>query len=453
MGSDLLSWATGIPTLIIIISLLVVAHEWGHFAAAKWFKMRVEDFSLFFGPVLWKIGKRNGTEYHVRSIPFGGFVKIAGMEPDDLSSGQPILQAVRSSVSSAIENDPLARLLKTLQSEGIVSIPLESISDDVRNALRAAFGADGQMTPSGRADLQALRNTTHLTDGERTLIGMALDADERARDASLYSNRPIYQRAIVIFAGPLASLAFGFVLFCIMGFTVGLPSEPTNQIMYVTPKSVAQQADLRIGDRIVAIDGAPIRTGKEMIDRIHASKGKRIILTVERGGERLLKAVTPATVTYRNDRGVEVSEGRIGIAPNYSMRRAGPVESVVNGSLRTYVSLYFLIHTLEHRQTEEVGGPIMMGQMTTAMQKLGIAHLLTMAAGLSLSLGVMNLLPIPILDGGHLLLLALEKIRRRRLSTREMVGAQMVGLGLIAMLVVFVMYNDIARTLSGNAPR
>jgi regulator of sigma E protease len=148
-----------------------------------------------------------------------------------------------------------------------------------------------------------------------------------------------------------------------------------------------------------------------------------------------------------------VSEGRIGIAPNFSMRRAGPVESIVSGSLRTYYSLYFLIHTLEKRQTEEVGGPILMGQMTTAMQKLGIAHLLTMAAGLSLSLGVMNLLPIPILDGGHLLLLSLEKLRRRRLSTREMVGAQMVGLGLIAMLMIFVMYNDIARTLSGNAPK
>ncbi len=453
MGSDLFGWVTGIFALIIMISVLVIAHEGGHFAAAKWFKMRVEDFSLFFGPVLWRIGKRDGTEYNVRSVPFGGFVKIAGMEADDISSGQPILLAVRTSVANAVANDPLTTLLRTLEQDGIVSIDPQSISEDVRAALRASFGPDGKMTDDGRADLEALKHSPRITDGEHTLIDIALNADERSRDEALYSNRPIYQRAAVIFAGPLASLIAGFVLFCITGFTVGLPAEATNQIAYVVPKGVAQKVGLRIGDRIAAINGTPVRDGKALVERIHASNGKRLVLTVQRGGETLTLAVD-VPFTYKDEAtGKEVREGRIGIQPNSEMRRAGPVESVRVGSLRTYFSLYFLLHALKQRQTEEMGGPIMMGQMTTALQRLGPAHLLTMAASLSLSLGVLNLLPIPILDGGHLLLLAIEKLRRRRLSTREMVSAQMVGLGLIAMLLVFVMYNDIARTISGNAPR
>jgi regulator of sigma E protease len=146
--------------------------------------------------------------------------------------------------------------------------------------------------------------------------------------------------------------------------------------------------------------------------------------------------------------------GRIGIALDAPVERVGLVASVVAGTNDTVGYVHDLFYMLAKRGPKEtLGGPIAMVQMGTAAQRSGFATLFRLTAIFSLSLGIMNLLPIPILDGGHLLLLGLEKVRRRRLSPREVYKAQMVGLALLAALVCFVMYNDIVRTIQGNAPQ
>jgi regulator of sigma E protease len=451
---ELLNWAKGIGSLLIIISILVIAHEYGHYAAAKWFKMRVEDFSLFFGRVLWRIGKWGDTVYNIRAVPLGGFVKIAGMEAEDISSGRPVLAAIKSPPAEG--EDPLQRFLAQLEKDGTASVDYAAIRPEVRERLAAALNDDGTLTFAGRGDLQELRRSPSLSSDEQNLIEMVLYADTRATDPALYMNKPLYQRAIVIAAGPAASLLFGFVLFCLMGMTVGMPdpdAKPTTQVADVRPGGVAKEAGIRIGDFVRAIDGVPLPDGETMVKTIHASAGKPITLTIERSGRTFEVRVVPKPTEMTGADGVRKTIGLIGITPNFEMRRVGPLESIRDGAYMSYYSLRALVMVLRRGEVRDsVGGPIAMGQMATAMQRLGLAHLVNMAAMFSLSLGIMNLLPIPILDGGHLLLLAVEKVRRRRLSPREIYRAQLVGLSLLAMLIVFVMYNDIARTLDGRAP-
>lgn len=459
----MLDWITGIAYLLLILSVLVVVHEWGHFIVAKLCGMRVEEFALFFGKRLVSLGKRGDTEYNIRSLPFGGFVKIAGMDPDDISGGRPILDAIRDPQFS--KADGLEDLIKRLDSDSMAEIDPANVSESIRGLLHSAMDSRGQLTEEGRADLEAKQASPQVSDDEKKLIQMVLLADSRAMDPGLYSQKPIYQRALTIFAGPFMSLFFGYFLFCIMGMTIGLPGDKQTNQVQVLPDGAARKAGLRTGDRIAAINGTPTPTGEALSDMIHENPNRPLDLTVERGGQTLHIAVTPeAKDLYKYDKKtrevvldakgkpVKEKQGLIGVMPNFVFVRYSPVKSIVIGTQMTKGYVIALANVLRTKKgiQDNVGGPIAMGQQAVALQKLGLPHMTLMAATLSLGLGIMNLLPIPILDGGHLLLLGIEKVRRRRLSPREVYHAQMVGLAMLALLVGFVMYNDLARTLAGK---
>lgn len=466
----MLDKVTGIAYLMLILSVLVVVHEWGHFAVAKWFKMRVEEFALFFGPRLVRLGRKGDTEYNIRSIPAGGFVRIAGMDPDDVSGGRPLLEAIRH--PRFHESDPLGVAIEQLNNDTMAGIDTQQVSQEVRLLLQQSIGTSGQLTEEGRADLEMKQASPEVNEDERKLIQMVLLADSRTTDPGLYSQKPIYQRALTIFAGPFMSLAFGYVLFCIMGMTIGLPNADklTNQIQ-VTPTwpdgqtTNALRAGLKTGDRIIAINDTPIPDGRALTEKINSNVDKDLVLKVDRGGEIItLNVHTKPTQqlqfdkkTYKpildsHGKQVEKTVGVIGIIPNAIFERHGLVDSIRAGTMMTeiYITNLLKLFTDGKKAKESVGGPIAMAQATTALQKLGLEHLVYMAAMLSLSLGIMNLLPIPVLDGGHLMLLAIEKIRRRKLTPKEVYRAQMVGLAMLGVLIIFVTYNDIARTFTGR---
>lgn len=454
----------GVVDLVIILSVLVIVHEWGHFIVAKLCGMRVEEFSLFFGPRLVRLGKRGDTEYNIRSIPLGGFVRIAGMDPDDVSGGRPILDAIRN--PQFADPNGLHSMIQQLDSDSLAEINADNVSSDVRVLLRSAVGSDGTLTEDGRAELEMKQASPQVNDDERKLMQMVLMADSRAKDPGLYNQKPIYKRALTIFAGPFMSLFFGYFLYCIMGMTFGLPTDNyTNQIT-VMPDGSARKAGMRTGDRIIAINDVPTPTGKELSDTIHAHPNVPLHLTLDRERKIVSLTVTPKAqeITKYDEKtdkpvldaaGKPVKEtvGMIGIMPVPVLERTGIVESVVQGTWRSKEYVFSLISVLHSAKgvKENVGGPVAIYQTTTALQRLGVQSLVMMAAAFSLSLGIMNLLPIPVLDGGHLLLLAIEKIRRRRLSPREVYRAQIAGLAIIAALVVFVMFNDISRTIMGHS--
>ena len=194
---------------LAILSVLVIVHEWGHYIVAKLCKMHVEDFSLFFGKVLWRLGERGGTVYNIRAIPLGGFVKIAGMDPDDISNGAPIFQ--RSSSGKI-------KLLRGLNTESFEKVDFDKVSERVQKVAESAID-DGQLTANGRADIQDLLKSTGINEDEHRYLEALISASlqtQTAQHPNGYNQKPLWQRAAVIFAGPFMSIVFGYFLFCMM---------------------------------------------------------------------------------------------------------------------------------------------------------------------------------------------------------------------------------------------
>ena len=460
-------------TLLVILSVLVVAHEWGHFIVARLCGIRVDDFSIGFGKRLFRIGKRGDTEYNVRMLPLGGFVKIAGMEPDEAP-----LVAAKDKVLGKHE-DPDA---------GQIPLVAENVGENT------AYTA-----PDG------------------------------------FYSKPLWQRSLVIFAGPLMSFLFGYFVFCLMGVTTGIPTGPvTNRIDLAGPDGEGKRVGLKLGDHITAINGIPITSGQQMVDLIHGSPGKPITLTVQREGTTFSRVATPkpiedeqgkpaifvdvvapgpldalgvqtgdtlaqiagADVTsadqarslLKNNAGKHVDVvvqrdgetepvqlsgglpadaagptltlnphevGLLNISPTREVKRVGLADSIEYGNQQiadTFIALAFLIHHRElHKAT---GGIVFMYQATGFAVKNGANEVVSLMAGLSISLAVFNLLPIPILDGGHLLTFFIEWVRRgKRLTDQQQAAFLMTGLAIIGILFILINSHDIIRTLTHQLPQ
>ena len=463
-------------TLLIILSVLVVAHEWGHFIVARLCGIRVDDFSIGFGKRLFRIGKRGDTEYNVRMLPLGGFVKIAGMEPDEAP-----LVAAKDKMLNRNASDPDAS-----------QIPL--IAENV---------------------------------GENTAY--------TAPDG--FYSKPLWQRALVILAGPAMSFIFGYLVLCLMGFTIGIPSgKVLPRIGMVSPGGEGQKIGLQTGDFILAIDGQPVTDGKAMVARINGSLGKTINLTVRRGDTTFTKTATPrkamdngkpviytdvvAPGTAGAALGLEAGDtirgigpdqvtnadqamrllranagkpvdvdvtrvtaddqvvlhgmlpavlapnalptlnshpiGVLKINPSSEIHRLGFADSVRAGTAMTKLIFIRLGEMVQQpRQLKEnAGGIIFMYQATGFAVKNGLVDEVALMAQLSLSLAIFNMLPIPILDGGHLLTFFIEWVRRgKRLTEQQQQAFMMTGLAIIGILFVLIMSNDIIRTVTHQLPQ
>ena len=430
---------------IAVLSVLVIVHEWGHFFVAKLCKMRVDDFSLFFGPRLIRVGKRNGTEYNIRCVPLGGFVKIAGMEPEE----EPVYSAV-------FPNNPdtgksFKKTMRGLAQDALVDVNFANVSPQVLESVDRAIDRDGLLTPEGKEEIRTLLLTTGLTQDEHRYLEALLIADTEAQkvpDPEGYNQKPIWQRAAVIFAGPFMSLFFGYLLFCVMGFTTGMPVDHIA-VGKLEAGKPAELAGLKPGDLITQINGKE-RTAEETLDIIHESANKPLQVTVVRGKAEQTFNITPYNSPVETGDPAKPPTkmiGRLGFVPDQVWARSpGVLEAIQRGNNLIYGQVVGIVKTIfSPRIKENVGGIITISRVINEDSKQGPERVLFTAALLSVSLGVLNLFPIPVLDGGHLMLLTWEGLRRRRLTTREMASAQVFGLCVIGILFVLVMYNDIMR--------
>lgn len=434
---------------IAVLSVLIIVHEWGHFIVAKLCKMRVEDFSLFFGKRLIRLGVRNGTEYNIRSVPLGGFVKIAGMEPDDLSNGAPILPATFRMKQPQIQI-PIDKTLRGLDDEALETLDtvnFDHVSERVLNAVAEAVGEDGRLTDEGREELHSLLTSAGINEDEHRYLETLLSAHALVQDPNGYNAKPLWQRALTIFAGPFMSIFFGFLIFCVMGFTTGIPdlNNPDNSVGAVIKGKAADKAGMQPGDKIVAINGVKINDWNSMVDLIHNNPGRPIHLVILRDHKTVNVTATPDADTVQEN-GKKVTEGRLGFYPGgMAWRRYTPVAAITQGSDMLYAEVAGTLKTVFSKHARDsIGGIVTVARIIHQDSKEGPQNVLFTAGMLSISVGLINLFPIPILDGGHLLLLAIEGIRRRKLSSREVYAAQMIGISIIGVLFVLVMYNDIS---------
>jgi regulator of sigma E protease len=347
--------AISLFTFIVLLSIFVFVHEFGHFIVAKRLGVGVLTFSLGFGPKI--IGRKVGeTLYKISAFPLGGYVKLVGENPEE-----------------------------------------------------------------------------------------KLKREDKARS---FSHQPVWKRSLIICAGPFFNLFFGVAIFFFLNPFAILTTptiSPHPMIAQIVPGEPAEGAGLKSGDIILEINGVTISKWEELSTTIRNSKGKELLVKVKRDEEIIELKVTPMMF---KDSGEEVF--RIGIIN----KKIGPKFEVGNGFNRTLQFMKLVIVGVkwiiigEIPAREAVGGPIRIAQLAGEQAKKGLADLVFLLAAISIDLAIVNLFPIPILDGGHLLFLAIEAIRRRPLSINQKIVAQQIGLIILMLLFAFVFYNDIMRLIS-----
>ncbi len=268
-----------------------------------------------------------------------------------------------------------------------------------------------------------------------------------------YSNQPVWKRALIVSAGPFFNFFLSALLFSTINL-FGIPYFP-SKIGEVSPGLPAEKSGLIKGDLILSIDGKVVSKWEEVSKIIRSSQGKELRMKIRRGNEVIELTVTPKPSTQKNLFGEEVQTYIIGITPfdQILVEKVNPIVAIGIGFSQTWSGIkltYMTILKLIERviPAKTIGGPILIAQLAGEQAKRGLVSLVLFMAILSINLGVINLIPIPILDGGHFLFLALEAILRRPLSIKKMEIAQQVGLIFIILLMLFAFYNDLIRIFS-----
>ena len=348
---------------LIVLTVLVFIHELGHYLIARRNGVKIEVFSIGFGPELYGWWDRAGTRWKFSAIPLGGYVKMFG--DADPSSGLAI-------------------------------------------------------------------NLSHLS------------ADER--EFSFHHKR-LGQRAAIVAGGPIANFVFAIVALALLFMTYGQPFTPAD-VGQVLPGSAAEQGGIRPGDAIVSIDGQSIDRFEDVQQIVRLNPSVPLTIVVKRDGEAVTLHVTPSRVE-ESDRLGRREVGQLGIrggAPKYVRR--DPASAVVraagetwNLSATTLEAMWQMV--IGRRTTDELGGPLRIAQLSGEVAQGGIVPLIWFMSVLSVNLGLINLFPVPVLDGGHLLFYAAEAIRGRPLGQRAQEYGFRIGLALVLTLMVFATWNDL----------
>jgi regulator of sigma E protease len=270
-----------------------------------------------------------------------------------------------------------------------------------------------------------------------------------------YNFQPIWKRFFVVFSGPFFNLCFAVLIFFLV-FMNGVPFM-LAEVGNITPDSPAAKQGIMKGDRVIEVDGKRIIRWDEMTEIIHNQPGKELTIRIDRSGSALTLMVRPEKKVIKNLFGENKEVGLIGIAPSgkTELKKEGIVGAFSLAVSRTWdISVLTLLSMVKLVQqiipADTIGGPIMIFQMAGQQASQGAMSFFTFMAVISINLGVLNLLPIPVLDGGHILFMGIEAIRRKPLSEKVIIISQKVGLVLLLSLMAFAFYNDIVRLITGK---
>jgi regulator of sigma E protease len=439
---------------IVVIGVLILVHELGHFAVARLTGVGVERFSIGFGPVLmrWR-GKE--TEYCLSLIPMGGYVKMMG-EENPMEGGD----ALPYDSAKAFALKPLwARFLIVFAGPGMNFVLAMLIFTVVfatfgRPVWPAAVGRVAEGSPAAAAGLKTGdvvedvngRPVKYWEDLERTL------ADSGGRPITMRVKRGAGEETVTVTPRrkAITDPIFGERR---EAWDSGAGPQLVPQISSVLPDSPAQRAGLQAGDVVLAVGGQPVFTPEDLVEAIRTRPGQPLPITVERNGQRLSVTVMPRAVTEKAPTGQEITVGKIdaGIATkSVRFEPYGPIAAVEHGVVRTWdVTVLTLkgLWKLVSRQIDSsnIGGPIQIATEAGRQAKEGLGPLAIFTAFISVNLAVLNLLPVPMLDGGHLLFFAIEAVLGRPLSLKKREAAQQLGFVLLMILMVYAFYNDLMR--------
>ncbi|MDI3257261.1 MAG: RIP metalloprotease RseP [Kyrpidia sp.] len=399
---------------IVIFLLLVVFHEFGHFWVAKRVGIFVREFAVGFGPKVFS-RKWGETVYSVRALPLGGFVNMAGEGPEDFAFEPGKTVAVKLDADGRVEalGDP-----RSIRHADLVG-RLRTGPSREDYALRIETGDEVRRYPLGPAAVLYADNAAmSLAPYDRQFLG-----------------KPVWARAATIFAGPLMNFVLAAVIFAVYFTVAGVPSGP--DVAKVLPGSPALRAGLQPGDHIAAVDGEPVGSWDQLVKAVQSRADQRVVLDVVRGGQRFQVAVSPE---------IRGGVGVIGVSPALVHN---PIASVWLGVKQTWdISVQIVAafgRMISGTLAPEVAGPVGIVAMIGEQTKQGLMNLLTLTALLSINLGIINLLPIPALDGSRLMFLLVEAVRGRPVDPQKESMVHLVGFALLMVIVVLVTYKDVTR--------
>ncbi len=443
-------------SFVVAIALLIAVHELGHFIVARRLGIKVEKFSIGFGPALlsWRSADRE-VLYVIAMIPLGGYVKMLGENPDEMGEEakaelseedrkrafdvQPVWKRAAVAVAG-----PLFNFFFAIVAYMMVGWMGQTVLPPVVGHVAPASIAEQAGLRAGDRVLAVNGREVHAWQQMEEMLKSAVG---RQAELRLQRDRRELQLRVPV-PQPDRDALLVNVADELLGFDPGL-SLIIDQVM---PDSPAEHAGIRAGDVVVKVDGRDVVDIKAFIERIKSHSGRPVDLLVLRDDIRLQLQVVPEQDENRQGKiGVRLSSRVLGSMETYRM---GLVEGAGYGFQRTWEMSVLTLQVFGKMLTaaispENLGGPIAIAQLAGQTADLGIVAFLTFLALISVNLGVLNLLPVPILDGGHLVYLGLEKLRGRPLPPRAMEITQMIGLLLIVALMVFAFYNDISRLFRG----
>ena len=293
--------------------------------------------------------------------------------------------------------------------------------------------------------------------------GEELKEEEKAFS---FPGQPVWKRALIAAAGPAFNILLTYVIFVLVlsvGFPVNIPrlENITPEIGAVLPGSPADRAGIKSGDQIVEIDGKLVVTWFDLITIVSGKSGQELTMEIKRDSKTLTVKVRPEMIKEKTPDGQEITIGRIGVQragngmPFHVVKAGNPVSAVFHALEATYRMCYFIGDTIVQLLTgafsaKAIGGPIAIVQESGKAAALGIFSYLMFMAIISANLAILNLLPIPILDGGHLLFLGIEGVRGKPLPEQTQATLQRIGLAILLMIMIFALQNDIMRLIRGS---
>jgi len=432
--------STDIIGLLIILGVLVLAHEWGHYAAAKLFGVRVEVFSLGFGKRLWGF-KRGDTDYRVSALPFGGYVRMSGENPMEEHAGEPyeFMSHPRWQRFIIALAGPFMNVLLCIAV--LTGVDMVHYEDLVFLKQPTVIGWVEPNSPAAKAGLQGGDRVIQIEDAKNPTWEITFEK------FSVGAGAPVHlkvQRESQVFPAQLQ-------LNNISGEHLGILPDQPYIITRIEPDLPAAKAGIRLGDEVLSVDGIPVRSTPALSGYLQQTQGKPVGMKVKRDGAVLDFTLTPEM----KDVGGE-SRYRVGIVSDPVRIERLPFASALSHSLEdTKRGAFQIVDVLQrlirHKTSiKQMSSVIGIGQVSGEAVREGPLPFLNILAIISLNLGIFNLLPIPVLDGGLILLLLIEGTMRRDIKREVKEMVYQVAIVFLILFAVIVIYNDITKTALGK---
>jgi regulator of sigma E protease len=443
---DLLS---NVLAFIVAISILVAVHEFGHYIVGRWAGMKVLRFSIGFGkPIVSWVRGEDRTEYCVSAIPLGGYVRFLDSREGEVApedTGRAFDQRPIPARIAVLLAGPAFNFLFAILAYWVVFV----------GGVPTVLPAIGDVTPGSHAARAGLQSGDRIlgvggaatTDWESALVAMldAMSSDGNI-ELELQNDAGTRRSATIIVGDDATRFTEPGMLFAGMGF---VPWQPPAVISGIAPDGSASAVDLAAGDRVVSVAGNPVRTADDLIREVSARPGETVSLQYYRGRE--LRSVDVAVAAESSEQGVI---GRIGVTVSqnygdlYYLRKYGALDSIGESIEKTWSTMTFTVRMLGRMLTGDVSvknisGPIKIAQFAGDSAERGSREFLTFLALVSISLGILNLLPVPVLDGGQIVFQTVELVKGSPMSERSQIIGQQFGIVALILLMSFAFYNDL----------